>query len=111
MVFQKPNPFPKSIFENVAFGPRIHKTASGNALKGLVKKSLKGATLWDEVKDRLNDSAFGLSGGQQQWLHIAGALAVETKVVLMDEPYSAIDPAATTKIESLIENSENGILL
>lgn len=102
MVFQKPNPFPKSIFENVAFGPRIHKTASGNALKALVEKSLKGAALWDEVKDRLSDSAFGLSGGQQQRLCIARALAVEPEVILMDEPCSALDPAATAKIEALI---------
>lgn len=106
LVFQKPNPFPKSIFENVAFGPRIHKTASGNALKEIVEKSLKGGALWDEVKDRLNDSAFGLSGGQQQRLCIARALAAEPEVILMDEPCSALDPAATAKIESLIRDLE-----
>jgi phosphate transport system ATP-binding protein len=102
MVFQKPNPFPKSVFENVAYGPRIHKTVSGSALNEIVEKSLKGAALWDEVRDRLNDSAFSLSGGQQQRLCIARALAVEPEVLLMDEPCSALDPAATAKIESLI---------
>ncbi len=103
MVFQKPNPFPKSIFENVAFGPRIHKTAKGKALNEIVEKSLKGAALWDEVKDRLNDGAFSLSGGQQQRLCIARALAVEPEIILMDEPCSALDPAATARIESLIQ--------
>jgi phosphate transport system ATP-binding protein len=102
MVFQKPNPFPKSIFENVAYGPKIHKTASGSTLDEIVEKSLKGSALWDEVKDRLNDSALSLSGGQQQRLCIARALAVEPDVVLMDEPCSALDPAATAKIETLI---------
>ena len=102
MVFQRPNPFPKSIFENVAFGPKIHKIASGAELAEIVENSLKGAALWGEVKDRLNDSAFGLSGGQQQRLCIARALAVEPEVILMDEPCSALDPTATAKVESLI---------
>ena len=102
MVFQRPNPFPKSIFENVAFGPKIHKIASGKKLNEVVEKSLRGAALWDEVKDRLNDSAFSLSGGQQQRLCIARALAVEPEVILMDEPCSALDPASTARIEMLI---------
>lgn len=102
MVFQKPNPFPKSIFENIAFGPKIHKIASGQKLDEIVEKSLRGGALWDEVKDRLNDSAFSLSGGQQQRLCIARALAVEPEVILMDEPCSALDPAATARIETLI---------
>ena len=102
MVFQRPNPFPKSIFENVAFGPKIHKIASGKKLEEIVEKSLRGAALWGEVKDRLNDSAFSLSGGQQQRLCIARALAVEPEVLLMDEPCSALDPASTAKIEVLI---------
>jgi len=102
MVFQKPNPFPKSIFENVAFGPHIHSSAKGEKLKEVVEKSLRGAALWDEVKDRLNDSALSLSGGQQQRLCIARALAVEPELILMDEPCSALDPAATSKIESLV---------
>jgi phosphate transport system ATP-binding protein len=102
MVFQRPNPFPKSIFDNVAFGPKIHKMASGAKLAEVVENSLKGAALWDEVRDRLNDNAFGLSGGQQQRLCIARALAVEPEVILMDEPCSALDPAATAKVESLI---------
>jgi phosphate transport system ATP-binding protein len=102
MVFQKPNPFPKSIFENVAFGPKIHKIASGKKLDEIVEKSLRGAALWDEVEDRLNDSAFSLSGGQQQRLCIARALAVEPEIILMDEPCSALDPAATARIENLI---------
>jgi len=101
MVFQKPNPFPKSIFENVAFGPRIHSLAKGEKLNELVEKSLRGAALWDEVKDRLNESAFALSGGQQQRLCIARALAAEPELILMDEPCSALDPAATSRIESL----------
>ena len=102
MVFQRPNPFPKSIFENVVFGPKIHKIASGKKLNEIVEKSLRGAALWDEVKDRLNDSAFSLSGGQQQRLCIARALAVEPEVILMDEPCSALDPASTSRIELLI---------
>jgi phosphate transport system ATP-binding protein len=103
MVFQKPNPFPKSIFENVAFGPHIHNTAKGEKLKEVVEKSLRGAALWDEVKDRLNESALSLSGGQQQRLCIARALAVEPELILMDEPCSALDPAATSRIESLVQ--------
>jgi phosphate transport system ATP-binding protein len=102
MVFQKPNPFPKSIFENVAFGPKIHNTAKGEKLREIVENSLKGAGLWDEVKDRLNESAFCLSGGQQQRLCIARALAAEPELILMDEPCSALDPAATSRIESLV---------
>jgi phosphate transport system ATP-binding protein len=103
MVFQKSNPFPKSIFENVAYGIRINRmTNSKSDLEGRVEKALADAALWNEVKDRLNTSAFGLSGGQQQRLCIARALAVEPEVVLMDEPASALDPIATQKIEELI---------
>ncbi len=103
MVFQKPNPFPKSIFENVAYGPRIHGLASGKAeLDAIVEKSLKRAGLWEEVKDRLQESGTALSGGQQQRLCIARAIAVDPEVILMDEPCSALDPIATAKIEELI---------
>jgi phosphate transport system ATP-binding protein len=102
MVFQKPNPFPKSIYENVAYGPRIHGGREKGALDRIVEESLKGAALWDEVKDRLHEPALALSGGQQQRLCIARSLAVEPEVILMDEPCSALDPIATGKIEDLI---------
>ena len=103
MVFQKPNPFPKSIYENVAYGPRIHGLAAGKAnLDEVVERSLKRAGLWEEVKDRLTDSGTALSGGQQQRLCIARAIAVDPEVILMDEPASALDPIATAKIEELI---------
>ena len=103
MVFQKPNPFPKSIFENVAYGPRIHGLAAGKAdLDAIVEKSLRRAGLWEEVKDRLQESGTALSGGQQQRLCIARAIAVDPEVILMDEPCSALDPIATAKIEELI---------
>ena len=101
MVFQKPNPFPMSIYDNIAYGPRLHGTHSKAELNDLVEKSLRGAALWDEVKDRLKKSALGLSGGQQQRLCIARALAVEPEVLLMDEPTSALDPISTSKIEEL----------
>jgi len=102
MVFQKSNPFPKTIYDNVAYGPRIHGVASRSELDGIVEESLKGAALWDEVKDRLKASALGLSGGQQQRLCIARAIAVEPEVILLDEPCSALDPIATAKIEELM---------
>jgi phosphate transport system ATP-binding protein len=103
MVFQKPNPFPKSIYDNVAYGPKIHGIAEGkDELDAIVEKSLKRAGLWDEVKDRLPDSGTALSGGQQQRLCIARAIAVDPEVILMDEPCSALDPIATAKIEELI---------
>lgn len=103
MVFQKPNPFPKSIYENVAYGPRVHGVKDNHELDTIVERSLCHAALWDEVKERLNDSALGLSGGQQQRLCIARTLAVEPEVILMDEPCSALDPIATAKIENLID--------
>lgn len=102
MVFQKPNPFPKSIFENIAFGLRVNGLKDRAEITRIVEKSLKQAAIWDEVKDRLNESALGLSGGQQQRLCIARALAVDPEVLLMDEPASALDPIATQKIEELI---------
>jgi phosphate transport system ATP-binding protein len=108
MVFQKPNPFPKSIFDNIAYGLRINGMAgSRECLEEVVEKSLREAALWDEVKDRLKDNAFSLSGGQQQRLCIARALAVEPEVILFDEPCSAIDPIATAKIEDLIERMKD----
>lgn len=103
MVFQQPNPFPKSIYDNVAYGPRIHGIKNKGQLDEIVERSLRGAALWDEVKNRLHKSALSLSGGQQQRLCIARALAVKPEVLLMDEPASALDPIATAKIEQLIE--------
>jgi len=104
MVFQKPNPFPKSIYENVLYGPKIHGVKDKASLEEILETSLKSAALWDEVKDRLHDNAYGLSGGQQQRLCIARALAVQPDVILMDEPTSALDPIATAKIEELIDS-------
>ena len=101
MVFQKPNPFPMSIYDNIAYGPRTHGIRSKVKLDEIVEKSLRGAAIWDEVKDRLKKSALGMSGGQQQRLCIARALAVEPEVLLMDEPTSALDPISTSKIEDL----------
>jgi phosphate transport system ATP-binding protein len=103
MVFQKSNPFPKSIYENIAYGLKLHGLRDKARLDEIVEKSLRGAALWDEVKDRLQQSALGLSGGQQQRLCIARAIAVEPEVILMDEPCSALDPVATAKIEELIQ--------
>ncbi|MGR8941597.1 MAG: phosphate ABC transporter ATP-binding protein PstB [Gammaproteobacteria bacterium] len=102
MVFQKPNPFPKSIFENVAYGLRIQGINDKRTLEETVEKALRGAALWDEMKDRLNDNALGMSGGQQQRLVIARAIAIEPEVLLLDEPASALDPISTLKIEELI---------
>jgi phosphate transport system ATP-binding protein len=103
MVFQKPNPFPKSIYDNVAYGPRLAGMKKKQDLDDLVEKSLRGAALWDEVKDRLKNSGLGLSGGQQQRLCIARAIAVDPEVILMDEPCSALDPIATARIEDLMQ--------
>ncbi len=102
MVFQKPNPFPKSIYDNVAYGPRLHAGTSGSELDQIVENALRGAALWDEVKDRLHTNAMGMSGGQQQRLCIARALSIEPDLVLFDEPTSALDPQSTARIEDLI---------
>jgi len=104
MVFQKPNPFPKSVYENIAYGPRIHGVKNRKTLDYIVEKSLRSAALWDEINDRLYDSALSLSGGQQQRVCIARCLAVEPDIILMDEPCSALDPIATAKIEDLIDH-------
>jgi phosphate transport system ATP-binding protein len=104
MVFQKPNPFPKTVFDNVAYGPRLHRQVSQRHLEETVERSLTNAALWDEVKDRLHQNALGLSGGQQQRLCIARALAVDPEILLMDEPTSALDPRATLRIEDLIDD-------
>ena len=102
MVFQKPNPFPMSIYDNIAYGPRTHGIRSKAQLDEIVERSLRGAAIWDEVKDRLKKSALGMSGGQQQRLCIARALAVEPEVLLMDEPTSALDPISTSRVEELV---------
>ena len=103
MVFQKPNPFPMRIYENIAYGPRIHGIRDKKTLDKIVEESLRGAAIWDEVKDRLKTSALGLSGGQQQRICIARAIAMKPEVILMDEPTSALDPISTSKVEELIE--------
>ena len=103
MVFQKPNPFPMSIYDNIAYGPRIHGIRNKDELDEIVERCLKGAALWDETKDRLKKSALGMSGGQQQRLCIARTLATSPEVILMDEPTSALDPISTSKVEELIE--------
>lgn len=103
MVFQRPNPFPMSIYNNIAYGPRIHGITNKKQLDEIVEKSLKGAALWDETKDRLKESALGMSGGQQQRLCIARTLAVSPEVILMDEPTSALDPISTSKMEELMD--------
>ncbi|MGE7841032.1 phosphate ABC transporter ATP-binding protein PstB [Lysinibacillus sp. NPDC093712] len=103
MVFQKPNPFPKSIYDNIAYGPRIHGIKNKKILDEIVEKSLRGAAIWDEVKDRLHQNAYGLSGGQQQRICIARCLAIEPDVILMDEPTSALDPISTLKVEELVQ--------
>ncbi|MEO0078276.1 MAG: phosphate ABC transporter ATP-binding protein PstB [candidate division WOR-3 bacterium] len=102
MVFQKPNPFPKSIYENIAFGPRVHRMGSSNEIAQRVERALRQANLWEEVKDRLHDNAFSLSGGQQQRLCTARCLSVEPEIVLLDEPASALDPHSTARLEELI---------
>ncbi len=107
MVFQKVNPFPKTVYQNIAYGPQLHRRLNGSEMDELVEKSLVGAGLWDEVKDRLHASALGLSGGQQQRLCIARALAVNPEVLLMDEPCSALDPISTAKIEELLFTLKN----
>lgn len=103
MVFQKPNPFPKSIYDNIAYGPRIHGIKNRKLLDEIVERSLRGAAIWDEVKDRLHENAYGLSGGQQQRICIARCLAIEPDVILMDEPTSALDPISTLKVEELVQ--------
>ena len=103
MVFQKANPFPMSIYDNIAYGPRIHGIRDKKTLDEIVERSLKGAALWDEVKDRLKKSAMGMSGGQQQWLCIARSIAVSPEIILMDEPTSALDPISTNKMEELMD--------
>lgn len=103
MVFQKPNPFPKSIYDNIAYGPRIHGIKNKKILDEIVEKSLRGAAIWDDVKDRLHQNAYSLSGGQQQRICIARCLAIEPDVILMDEPTSALDPISTLKVEELVQ--------
>ena len=106
MVFQKPNPFPKSIYDNIAYGPRIHGIKNKRILDEIVEKSLRGAAIWDDVKDRLHQNAYGLSGGQQQRICIARCLAVEPDVILMDEPTSALDPISSLRVEALMQESK-----